>query len=72
MRQQRNVQACIFDVFAAHEIGCKAMSQWLDEHCDLLALVARDLVRVGVKATGRQGLPAEAVLRCAILKSTGN
>jgi len=30
--------------------------------------VARDLVRVGVKATGRQGLPAEAVLRCALLK----
>ncbi|MER8911884.1 ISNCY family transposase [Mesorhizobium sp. M0854] len=60
----------IFDLFATHEIGheLKAMSQWLDEHCDLLGLVARDLVRVGVKATGRQGLPAEAVLRCAILK----
>jgi IS5 family transposase len=26
------------------------------------------LVRLGVKATGRQGLPAEAVLRCALLK----
>jgi len=44
------------------------MSQWLDEHRDLLGLVTRDLVRVGVKATGRQGLPAEAVLRCALLK----
>ncbi|MGX9148327.1 ISNCY family transposase [Mesorhizobium sp. 128a] len=30
--------------------------------------MARDLVRVGVKATGRRGLPAEAVLRCALLK----
>jgi transposase, IS5 family len=70
MRQERTVQASIFDLFATHEIGheLKAMSQWLDEHCDLLGLVARDLVRVGVKATGRQGLPAEAVLRCAILK----
>ncbi|MDX8483505.1 MAG: ISNCY family transposase [Mesorhizobium sp.] len=70
MRQERTVQATIFDLFAAHEIGheLKAMSQWLDEHCDLLGLVARDLVRVGVKATGRQGLPAEAVLRCALLK----
>jgi transposase, IS5 family len=70
MRQERTVQASIFDVFATHEIGheLKAMSQWLDEHRDLLGLVARDLVRVGVKATGRQGLPAEAVLRCAILK----
>src|SRR5260370_11324047 len=70
MRQERTVQASIFDVFATHEIGheLRAMSQWLDEHRDLLGLVARDLVRVGVKATGRQGLPAEAVLRCAILK----
>ncbi|MER9124869.1 ISNCY family transposase [Mesorhizobium sp. M0959] len=70
MRQERTVQASIFDLFATHEIGheLKAMSQWLDEHCDLLGLVARDLVRVCVKATGRQGLPAEAVLRCALLK----
>ena len=70
MRQERTVQACIFDVFAAHEIGheLKAMSQWLDEHRDLLGLVRRDLAKIGVKATGRQGLPAEAVLRCALLK----
>ena len=70
MRQERTVQASIFDLFATHEIGheLKAMSQWLDEHRDLLGLVARDLGRHGVKATGRQGLPAEAVLRCALLK----
>ena len=32
MRQDRTVQATIFEVFAQHEIGCelKAMSQWLD------------------------------------------
>ena len=67
MRQERTVQASIFDLFATHEIGheLKAMSRWLDEHRDLLGLVARDLVRVGIKATGRQGLSAE-VLRCAI------
>jgi len=70
MRQERTVQASIFDVFAAHEIGheLQAMSQWLDEHRDLLGVVARDLVRLGIKATGRQGLSAEAVLRCALLK----
>src|SRR4029453_3926952 len=69
MRQERTVQASIFDLFATHEIGCelKAMSQWLDEHCDQLSVVTRDLYRGGIKATGRQGLPAEAVLRCAIL-----
>jgi IS5 family transposase len=44
------------------------MSQWLDEHRDLLGLVAQDLRRHGVKETGREGLPAEAVLRCALLK----
>ena len=70
MRQERTVQASIFDVFAGHEIGreLKAMSEWLDEHRALLGLVAEDLRRDGVKATGRQGLPAEAVLRCALLK----
>ncbi len=70
MRRVRTVQASIFDVFAAHEIGreLKAMSQWLDEHRDLLGLVATDLGQHGVKATGREGLPAEAVLRCALLK----
>jgi IS5 family transposase len=70
MRQERTVQASIFDLFATHEIGheLKAMSQWLDGHHDLLGLVARDLVRSSVRATGRQGLPAEAVLRCALLK----
>jgi len=70
MRQERTVQASIFDVFATHEIGdeLKAMSRWLDEHRDLIGLVARDLLSVSAKATGRRGLPAEAVLRCALLK----
>jgi transposase, IS5 family len=70
MRQERTVQASIFDVFAGHEIGreLKVMSEWLDAHRGLLGLVAADLRRQGVKETGRQGLPAEAVLRCALLK----
>ncbi|ASY60578.1 ISNCY family transposase [Sinorhizobium sp. CCBAU 05631] len=70
MRQERTVQASIFDLFAEHEIGreLKAMSRWLDEQRDLLGLVARDLCRDGIRATGRRGLPAEAVLRCALLK----
>src|ERR1700741_3710582 len=70
MRQQRTVQASIFDLFADHEIGreLKAMSQWLDEHRELVGLAAEDLRRNGVQETGRQGLPAESVLRCALLK----
>ena len=70
MRQERTVQASLFDLFAAHEIGreLKAMSQWLDEHRELIELAAEDLRRHGVKETGREGLPAESVLRCALLK----
>ncbi len=70
MRQERTVQASLFDGFAGHEIGreLQAMSGWLDAHRALLSQVAEDLRRDGVKETGRQGLPAEAVLRCALLK----
>src|SRR5438046_6596102 len=70
MRQERTVQATIFEVFAQHEIGCelKAMSQWLDGQPELVSLVVGDLRRQGVRETGRRGLPAESVLRCALLK----
>jgi IS5 family transposase len=32
MRQERTIQATIFEVFARHQIGCelKAVSAWLD------------------------------------------
>src|SRR6202165_5900763 len=70
MRQERTVQATIFEVFARHEIGCelKTISQWLDRQLALVSLVAGDLRRHGLHETGRRGLPAEAVLRCALLK----
>jgi transposase, IS5 family len=57
-------------VFARHEIGCelKAISRWLDGQRMLLSLVAGDLRRRGLRETGRRGLPAKAVLRCALLK----
>ncbi len=70
MRQERTIQATIFEVFAGHQIGCelKAMSGWLDRQRALVSLVAGDLRRDGVRETGRRGLPAEAVLRSALLK----
>ena len=70
MRQERTIQASIFDLFAGHEIGreLKAMSGWLDQHPALAGLVAKDLRRLGVKETGRHGLPAESALLCALLK----
>src|SRR6516225_7942665 len=53
-----------------HDIGCelKAMSQWLDGQRELISLVAADLRQQEVRHTGRRGLPAESVLRCALLK----
>jgi IS5 family transposase len=70
MRQERTVQATIFEVFAGHQIGCelKAISGWLDGQRTLISLVASDLRREGLRQTGRRGLPAETVLRCALLK----
>ena len=70
MRQERTVQATVFDIFSEHDIGreLNAMSRWLDQQRSLLSLVAADLSGHGIKETGRHGLPAEAVLRCALLK----
>src|SRR4029077_16842145 len=70
MRQERIIQATIFEVFARHEIGCelKAISQWLDQQRPLVGLVGGDLRRGGLRETGRLGLAAEAVLRGALLK----
>lgn len=71
MRQERTVQANIFEIFATHEIGheLKAMSPWLDEHRDLIGLVARDLVRVGVKAAGDRACRPK---RCCVVRCSSN
>src|ERR1700744_6245271 len=70
MVQERIIQASLFEIFATHEVGreLKQISQWLDHHRSLLRRVSNDLRRDGVRETGRRGLPAEAVLRCALLK----
>ncbi|GGN63356.1 transposase [Novosphingobium indicum] len=70
MRQKRIIQSSLFDLFADHQIGreLKAISGWLDAHPELLPLLAADLGEAGIKDTGRQGLPVESVLRCAVLK----
>jgi IS5 family transposase len=70
MRQKRTAQASIYEQFADHALGreLRAMSDWLDEHREVLDPVMRDLRRRGVRATGRTGLSAESVLRCAVLK----
>jgi IS5 family transposase len=68
MRHERTVQSSVFDLFAEHEIGreLKTMSQWLDEHRELLGLVTRELRRHGLKETGREGCrPKPYYLRIA-------
>ncbi len=70
MRIKRTSQISIFDQFSQHEIGLElaAMSEWLDQHPGVLDFVAEDLGLSSVKATGRRGMTAESVLRCALLK----
>lgn len=71
MRQKRLAQRSLFESdFVDHEIGRElaGMSRWLDEHPELLDLVARDIDPQGVSRFGRQGLTHEVILRCAILK----
>jgi len=70
MREKRTIQTSIFECYAEHEIGreLQAMSNWLDEHIDLLDWVAADVKQHNVEETGRKGLTIESVLRCAILK----
>jgi len=70
MRKKRTVQTSIFHLFADHEIGhaLQTMSDWLDAHPEVLDWVEADLQSVPVTKCGRQGLPVESVLRCAILK----
>lgn len=68
MRPKRTSQISIFDQFAEHDIGRElaGMSRLLDTQPELLDAIARDL---GADAnTGRLGMTAESVLRCALLK----
>ncbi len=72
MRTKRTSQVSIFDPFAQHDIGRElaAMSAWLDAHPGVLDGVAKDLKLSSVKATGRRGMTAESVLRCALSMTT--
>ena len=70
MRQKRTAQVSIYEQFAEHALGqeLRSISEWLDKHREVLTWVMADLRSVEVKATGRRGLSAESVLRCARLK----
>ncbi len=70
MRQKRNPQMSLFMTNANTKIGkeLEQMSRILDDTPELLQIVFDDLVKSRRTDTGRQGLTAEQVLRCALLK----
>lgn len=72
MREIRITQRSIFDPeYVDHEIGQElaSISAWLDQHPQMLELVAADLIPEDQDSErGREALPVEAVLRCGILK----
>jgi IS5 family transposase len=70
MRQKLNPQLNLFTTVANTQIGkeLEQMSRILDDTPGLLQVVFDDLVKAKRPDTGRQGLTAEQVLRCAVLK----
>ena len=74
MRERRVKQQNIFHVLLSTEIGreLEAISNLLNENPQILDLVYGDLVDLKDPETGRMGMTAEQVLRCAILKQYRN
>ncbi len=70
MRKKREPQLNLLRIMAKNKVAreLEAISQVLDENKDILDLVYRDLVKHRRQDTGRRGMTAEQVLRCAILK----
>jgi len=70
MRQKRDPQRNLLYLMARNKVAreLEAISRVLDHHPAILDLVFRDLVKYQRTDTGRQGMTAEQVLRCAILK----
>lgn len=70
MRRKLNPQTNLFAAPSSNSIAreLKEISLILDANSQLLDLVYKDLIRAKRHDTGREGLTAEQVLRCAILK----
>ncbi|MCK9265111.1 MAG: ISNCY family transposase [Deltaproteobacteria bacterium] len=70
MRRKFNPQLNLFTIMARNQIAqeLQQISQVLDATPQVLELAYQDLVRSSLPTTGREGMTAEQVLRCAILK----
>jgi IS5 family transposase len=74
IREKRVTQQNIFHILASTEIGreLEAISKLLNENRQILDYVYDDLVALKDPETGRLGMTAEQVIRCAILKQYRN
>ncbi len=70
MRRPKYPQRELHHVMPNHKIGqeLEGISTVLDSNRDILDLIYRDIIGLRQAATGRKGMSAEQVVRCAILK----
>lgn len=70
MRETRNTQSSIFDIYAEHELGdqIRQLSKLLDYHPEILPWIEKDLRTGETVSTGAKGLSVESVFRCLLLK----
>jgi IS5 family transposase len=74
MREKRIFQLSIFHTMPRNEVAreLEAVSRVLDDNPGIYELVYEDMVRAKRPDTGREGMTAEQVLRCVILKQYRN
>lgn len=72
MKKNHTVQHSLFDFYPEHQLGneLKFISDWLDEHPDLINWVQCDISNHCKNNAGREAITAETILRCAILMQT--
>lgn len=70
MRETHITQVSIFENYSKYEFGAQlwALSNRLDQHPEILLLVADDLIDTSVTKVGRTGLTVENIFRCMLLK----
>ena len=70
MRKKKEPQLNLLNLMPRNKIAqeLEAIARLLDANQDILDLVYGDLVKYRRQDTGRNGMTAEQVLRCAILK----
>jgi hypothetical protein len=70
MRKKKEPQLNLLNLMPRNKIAreLEAISRLLDANQDILELVYGDLVKYRRQDTGRNGMTAKQVLRCAILK----